>query len=257
MTTVTADKPEREEKPVSELERGTWVELIDQDGDYLGEGRVLYVETYEEESLGRRALLIYQLPGWNPDTLRCDADMTLPLLSGDEVKEREASAERDQKIAEIRALADWLEANPWLPLVDLDVNRHLRGIDGYRTVVETAKRLGATLDKHLDDRTKFRFTKGPMDYTLLVWHEGGRPAEPAPEPVAEDLVDETEPVTAGCVFKGDPGFCATHKVSHKPIATAECGCPVYPFRQGRGDAADTIVDHRPSTCTAEPVTEAR
>lgn len=185
--TVQAAEPEREKKPVAELERGTWINVIDQDGDWLGEARVLHVETYEEQTLGRRAVLVYQIPGWNPETLRCDAEMTMPLLTGEEVKEREASAERARQIAGIRSIVDWLEANPWLPIADLDVNRHLSGPDGYRTLVETAERLGAKLDTRLNDRTKFVFCKGPLTYTVLAWHDGGRPVEPAPEPVAEDL----------------------------------------------------------------------
>jgi hypothetical protein len=36
----------------------------------------------------------------------------------------------------------------------------------------------------------------------------------------------------------------------KPVGTAGCGCPVYPFPQGRGDAADTIVEHLPG-CGAD------
>jgi len=57
------------------------------------------------------------------------------------------------------------------------------------------------------------------------------------------------PVTQACVLVGDPGFCTVHELSHQPISKAECGCPVYAFASVRGDSADTIVDHRPSSCT--------
>lgn len=98
MTTVTADEPERDEKAVADLERGTWIEVVDADGDYLGRARVLHVETYEDDDLGRRSILIHQMPGYSPDVIRFNADMQLGLLTEDEIAE-ELDAERRERIA--------------------------------------------------------------------------------------------------------------------------------------------------------------
>lgn len=78
------------------------------------------------------------------------------------------------------------------------------------------------------------------------------------------LVDETEDpdatvtgaaVTDSCVFVGDKGgWCETHKAVHIASGVGECGCPVYPFA-GRGDAADTIIDHR-RDCSGHPYASA-
>jgi hypothetical protein len=238
MTTVTADRPDREEKAVAELERGTWVDLIDQDGGDLGEARVLHVETYEAETLGLRAMLLYQLPGWNPEMLRCDANMTVPLLADDEAKEREATSERAQQIADIRACADWLEANPWLPIPDLDVNRHLYGLDGYRTLVELAERLGAKLDKHLDDRTKFVYRKGPLTYTLLAWHDKGRPAEP--EDLGDDFdrsqtadADETPIPVTGKRYEPHTGGMTDEGLVDESDEVADSPCPACGHPEGQ------------------------
>lgn len=38
-------------------------------------------------------------------------------------------------------------------------------------------------------------------------------------------------------------------LNREPLGEAECGCPVYPYPEGRGSADDEIVDHR-DTCTA-------
>jgi hypothetical protein len=78
---------------------------------------------------------------------------------------------------------------------------------------------------------------------------GGARVEPHVGAVTDDgLVDETESLTgaaiiADCVVTGWRGICTTHQARHIASGEAECGCPVYPFL-GRGDTADTIVDHR-------------
>lgn len=103
MDTITADEPQREEKVVADLERGTWIQVVDDDGDVVGDGRVLHVEVYDDTDFGRRALLTYRLPGYAPETLRCDADMTMPLLTEDQI-----AAETDQERREL--IATQLEA---------------------------------------------------------------------------------------------------------------------------------------------------
>lgn len=176
----------RETKRADELKPGDW--LYEDENGAPNPNEVKAVFQYPTK-YGLRVHLTTQVPGAHPYSFEMlPLDSTYLLATEAEVAGLREQAERAQKIADIRALADWLEANPWLPIPDLDVNRQLRGTEGYRTVVELAERLGAKLDTHLDDRTKFVYTRGPLTYTLLTWHDGGRPADPAPESV-DDLGD--------------------------------------------------------------------
>lgn len=112
------------------------------------------------------------------------------LASDEDLAEYREAAARAEKIADLRKLANWLEERPWLPIPDLHSNQHVYGLDGYRQVCELAERPGGELDTHLDDRTIAKFREGPLHYSVIAWHQDGRPAEPEPElvtpaPVAE------------------------------------------------------------------------
>lgn len=171
----------RETRRADELKPGDW--LADDESGNANPNEVMAVFQYPT-ARGNRVHLTTRVPGLDPCSCgNLAPDAEFELITKDELAALREQAERAQKIADIRALADWLEANPWLPVADLDVNRHLYGPDGYRTVVETAKRLGAKLDTHLDDRTKFTYRRGTLTYSVLAWHDGGRPADPAPEPL--------------------------------------------------------------------------
>lgn len=202
-------------------------------------------------------------------------------------------AERAQKVADIRALADWLEANPSVPMpaslrtqaspgceVLPEVDVWNSGAQGIAELERVAAIMGSEI-VHYDERSDATKTFGRVEYSFIAWHKDGRPAEPEADPTglaysraddADDptpvsghrvephvggvtdggLVDETPPtsdltgaaMTESCVFVGDNGgWCNTHEAIHIATGEAECGCPVYPFA-GRGDGADTIVDHR-------------
>jgi hypothetical protein len=175
----------RKTKRADELSAGDWTISLGKQRDFDGLGRaeILFAHPYTDDVGNARVYVVAAEVGYSgPQSARLSADETVRILTEGEMRAAREEAERTKQIADIRVLADWLEANPWLPIPDLDVNRHLYGPDGYRTVVELAGRLGAKLDTHLDDRTKFRFERGPLAYTLLAWHDKGRPAEPAPEP---------------------------------------------------------------------------
>jgi hypothetical protein len=173
-------------KRADELKPGDWVTNL---GNSLGGGHaeLLTVHSYADDHGCARVLLTFVETGYSsPQVARMDADDHVWILTEEMLAEARSQAERAQRIADIRKLADWLEERPWMPLLDLDVNRHLYGLDGYRTVVEMAERLGVPLEKTLDDRTRLVFRKGPLTFTLLVWHKDGRPAEPAPAAVEDD-----------------------------------------------------------------------
>jgi hypothetical protein len=137
---------------------------------------------------------------------------------------------RAETIADIRAFADWLEQNPWVPTpFHANASEHLNGAgdrpDEQRAHLtrlrSVADRLGVKVDEHLTDRTRMQFNIGKFEYSLLVWHENGRPGEPDPRDAElEKLRAEVEALRAdaksphlhdkGCSGAfGRPCVCAT------------------------------------------------
>jgi hypothetical protein len=116
------------------------------------------------------------------------------LATEADLAELREQAERAERIADIRALADWLEANSWVPLPYIahaydhltaprDVPTEAAGLAKVRGLAE---RLGLKTDESLDDRTKLVVPFGEhASYELVTWHKDGRPAEPEPEPERE------------------------------------------------------------------------
>jgi hypothetical protein len=116
------------------------------------------------------------------------------LATEADLAELREQAERAERIADIRALADWLEANSWVPLPYIahaydhltaprDVPTEAAGLAKVRGLAE---RLGLKTDESLDDRTKLVVPFGEhASYELVTWHKDGRPAEPEPEPEPE------------------------------------------------------------------------
>lgn len=111
---------------------------------------------------------------------------------------------------------------------------------------------GHLVDKEPVDPTGQLYSREADDPTPV----SGARVEPHVGGMTEGgLVDETEEltgaaITESCVITGWGGLCPTHQARHIASGEAECGCPVYPFA-GRGDAADTIVDHR-RDCPGHP-----
>lgn len=117
---------------------------------------------------------------------------------------------------------------------------------------------GAMTERGLVDETPAEpHPTWPTEAELKPWETlappAGRLAE-SMEPIDPDSSmeahydAETEAMTGlgitdACVITGWAGLCTTHKARHIASGEAKCGCPVYPYA-GRGDAADTIVDHR-------------
>lgn len=94
----------------------------------------------------------------------------------------DVDAKRASTIADIRAFADWLEANPWVPTpYHAYASEHLNGGDDPNPAValaqlqEFAERADVKADESLHDRTRAKVNIGRFEYTLLVWHPNGRP----------------------------------------------------------------------------------
>lgn len=90
--------------------------------------------------------------------------------------------QRDEQIAAIHDLADWLAANPDMPMPSLNLFRHLNHTDGTDAecldlVRDLAASIGVAADEHLDDRTVLRYrVNGKVWYELFAWHKAGRGA---------------------------------------------------------------------------------
>lgn len=189
------------ETPVADLTRGTWIQLIDEDGYDHGEAEVLHVEL-----AGRCAVLMFRTRSVDqPVTVYFDdATNTVPVLTAERLAELKATAERAERaerIAEIRAFADFLEQNPWapipndfVPMVHLD-ERHVGGptaAESYAKARDLADRLGVELEERLDDRSKLRRSFGAgVSYEVIAWHPGGRPVEAPAEPDGLDYQRDT------------------------------------------------------------------
>jgi hypothetical protein len=101
---------------------------------------------------------------------------------------------RADKIAAIRAMADWLEANPQVPTpYRASAYEHLSDYDGSESenlavVRRTAALFGVEADEHLNDRTRLVFPfSDRVEYELVAWHKSGRPVDSVEVESAEQV----------------------------------------------------------------------
>lgn len=175
----------RETRRADELKVGDWL-AEDKNGVPLP-SEVKAVFEYPDKH-GPRVHLTTQTPGRNPfSAFSLNPGSVFELASDAEVDALRQSAERAQKIADIRALADWLEANPEVPLAAYpseQADLH----DGAASVA-FVRELGARFDSKvrddLDDRTQVYIRFGSFEYRVIAWHKDGRPAEAEPQPDAD------------------------------------------------------------------------
>lgn len=103
---LLADAPERDEKAARDLDRGQWIEVVDEEGETWGDARVLHVEPYIHELLGRRVKLLFGRPGYDPEILDFDAEMQLELLTDDEIDAALDGERRELIATELEQLAE-------------------------------------------------------------------------------------------------------------------------------------------------------
>jgi hypothetical protein len=192
------DPSVRKMKRADELVVGDW--LAQDESGHEVPSEVLAVFQYPTAA-GDRVHLTTRVPGKPPYSSAMPPEVEQELASEAELAAANASAERAQKIAEIRQLADFLEANPWLPVpYRTHSYEHLSAPEdvpseaaGVAKVREVAERLGLKADEHLDDRTEVTIEFGKSDFQLVAWHKDGRPAEPAPDFVDGPCLDQDCP----------------------------------------------------------------
>lgn len=207
----------RETRRADELKPGDW--LAQDENGALKPNEVMAVFQYPTAG-GPRVHLTTQVPGRDPFSATGLApDLKFELATESELNAARERAERAQKIADMRALLTWLEANPFVPMpYSLDAHEHWSngiGDPDTETAMATARdvaaRLGVELDMRLDDRTRLKVPFGRSSYELCVWHRDGRPAEPAPEPCDASRHVPAQTEDARCFRCGAPGVVAAYE----------------------------------------------
>lgn len=180
MTTV------RETKRADELKPGDRVWIDDSHVE------ILLAEPYNDSFNGVGVFLTYRYLKTRVESVRVPASVDFILVSDEELAAAAAGVERARKIADIRALADFLEANPEVPLAlypSEQVDLH-NGAASVAQVRELGAKFGGTVRDDLDDRTQVYLKFGSFEYRVIAWHHDGRPAEPAPEPLTPAPIAE-------------------------------------------------------------------
>lgn len=176
----------RETKRADELKPGDWLAPHELLADAT---EVLFVLAYPEAAQTTVYVVVRRQGSVTPYTDCLPADSTYELATEADLVDLREQAERAQKISDIRALAAWLEANPWAPMPNYyDANAHLDArhpggpseTEAYAKVREVADRLGVQVEERLDDRTTVSKAFGPVTYQVIAWHADGRPAKPEP-----------------------------------------------------------------------------
>jgi hypothetical protein len=174
----------RESRRADELKTGDWLAAGTQAAVPV---EVLDVYPFTDSD-GPAVLLVYRNSVGRPVSIPADADQVFELATQDELNAGREVAERAQKIADIRAYVDWLEANPSEPVgygfggqVDVPGG----DAEAVAKVRAFAARYGAEVRDVLEDRTTARLRFGSVEHVVIAWHRDGRPAEPGREPVGE------------------------------------------------------------------------
>jgi hypothetical protein len=173
----------RETKRADELQPGDWI-AAGPYNDGTDDAEVLFVY---RRSANAVSVTIQEVSIALPDLIDLHADAEITVLTAEEIAGHKGAAERARKIADIRAFADRLEANPEIPMA--------YGIGGQADVSESTtysaaeiRAVKAFAEKHggefrkSKDHASARVRFGDVTYSLISWHKDGRPAEPAPEP---------------------------------------------------------------------------
>lgn len=183
MTTV------RETKRADELKTGDWLAL-EGIGGHTSPAEIAALVPFQPRGEHEQIEIVYRKPNGGIDHWQLVSDGRVPLATEAEIAALRERSERAQRIADIRSYADWLEANPDLPMPyglggQTDIgDRDNCGLAEIAVVRAFAEKFGAEL-RELDDRTVAYHKIGSVRYDVIAWHKDGRPAEPEPKPVDE------------------------------------------------------------------------
>lgn len=177
----------RTTKPASELKVGDWIRM----GGEAAE--LLLAEPFTDHD-GPRVHLAYRFVGGILRSHRPAPGDGIVIVPSNELAQEQAAAERAKKIADIRAYADWLEANPDVAMpyglggqADAGGSAIRCTAEDVATVRAFAAKFGARVIE-ADGQTRAEHKVGDVTYMLIAWHPNGRPAEPHPSwPTEQEL----------------------------------------------------------------------
>lgn len=118
--------------------------------------------------------------------------------------------DREAFIANVRAFADWLEANPSLPVphsmesstVHLNQAADDSPEESLATLRTFAERFGAEINDTMDDRTRATAQIGRISYKQLVWHRKSDKRDAELERLRAEVAElraHAAPVASGAV----------------------------------------------------------
>lgn len=198
----------RETKRADELQPGDWI-AAGPYNDRIGgtdDAEVLFVY---RRSANAVSVTIQEVSIALPGLIDLHADAEITLLTAEEIANHKGDVERARKIADIRSLADWLEANPEVPMA--------YGIGGQADASESTSYSAAEIDavrafaerhggefREGKDHASARVRFGGVTYSLISWYKDGRPAELRPDPTGlaysrADDADDPTPVSGARV----------------------------------------------------------
>lgn len=188
----------RKTKRADELAVGDWLDPGELSEDAA---EVLFALPFPGEGGTRVQLVARQIGNAEPFTDEVGGATSMDLATDEELTGYRLRAERAQRIADLRKLADLLEANPDVPLPlypSEQVDLHDDG--NVATVRALGEKFGARVRDDLHDRTQVYIKVGSFEYRVIAWHEGGRPAEPelkpweSAAPLADRIAESMVPV---------------------------------------------------------------
>ena len=176
--------PER--KRAGALVAGEWIATSSLDVDVDGDSVVRYVETYPEPGYSDRALVIVRSPGDDrPFEFRVPADLSVRLLSAEEVERAKDEERRERLAMQFEQLADMARRTdvPFprseMLLFNLPTRAEVRAV-GEALGLEPGNEYGSGL--------QVSWPRGHETYDPglhVLWSTHEKEPEPTPEPIGE------------------------------------------------------------------------
>lgn len=184
------------------------------------------------------------------------------------------AAKRAVFVADLRAFANWIAENPWVPLpartyaskqLNYQTDSREVNVSALATVRAIAARMDVAIDEHLPDRTRAEVEIGSVEYSVLAWHPEGRQneLERLRAEVAELRAAAAESIWCGggctlvadhageCVIATDTGMGYSREPESTVVAPVPAGVEGHPEGRAAGIPAhyDTTAD--PSSRTTD------